>query len=50
MRRPVGVKVVLLLLSGILLLLSRAASVAILPSAVVYERLSLAARWAYSIQ
>jgi len=29
---------------------SRAASVAILPSAVCYERFSLAARWAYSIQ
>ena len=30
--------------------LSRAASVAILPSAVFFERLSLAARWASSIQ
>jgi hypothetical protein len=30
--------------------LGRAASVAILPSAVFYERLSLAARWASSIQ
>jgi hypothetical protein len=29
---------------------SRAASVAILPSAVFYERFSLAARWASSIQ
>jgi hypothetical protein len=29
---------------------SRAASVAILPSAVFYERFSLAARWAFSIQ
>jgi len=33
-----------------LLPLSRAASVAILPSAVFSERLSLAARWASSIQ
>ena len=32
------------------LLFSRAASVAILPSAVFYERFSLAARWASSIQ
>jgi len=32
------------------LLSSRAASVAILPSAVFYERFSLAARWASSIQ
>src|SRR5450759_2268002 len=32
------------------LLRSRAASVAILPSAVFYERFSLAARWASSIQ
>jgi hypothetical protein len=50
MRRPVGVKTVLSFLSVDPNLIHRAASVAILPSAVFAERLSLAARWASSIQ
>jgi hypothetical protein len=49
MSRPVGVKTVLSL-SLRILRFHRAASVAILPSAVFAERFSLAASWASSIQ
>jgi hypothetical protein len=57
MRRPVSVKAFfhfVFLLFGFfffkLFPLSQAASVAILPSALVVERLSLGARWVYLIQ
>jgi hypothetical protein len=57
MRRPVSVKSVFLFLSVFLfppwwgfLRLSRAAPVAILPSALFFERFSLGASWAYSFQ
>jgi hypothetical protein len=49
MRRPVGVKMVFVF-PIVDLFLNRAASVAILPSAVFDERWSLAARWASLIQ
>jgi hypothetical protein len=49
MRRPVGVKTVLFFLSMDPNLIHRAASVAILASAVFAERLSLAARWAVDL-
>jgi len=50
MRRPVSVKAVFLLPSGEFFPLSRAASVAILPSALFFERFSLGASWAFSFQ
>jgi hypothetical protein len=46
----VRVKTVLFFLKWILWLLSRAASVAILPSALFFERFSLGASWAFSFQ
>ena len=51
MRRPVDVKArFLFLLSVSLFLFSRAASVAILPSALFCERSSLGASWVFSFQ
>jgi hypothetical protein len=50
MRRPVSVKSVLLFLTSGFLRLSRAAFVAILPSALFVERLSLGASWVFSFQ
>src|SRR6202171_1177651 len=50
MRRPVRVKSVFLLPSCGSLFSSRAASVAILPSALFVERFSLGASWASSFQ
>jgi hypothetical protein len=51
MRRPVDVKAhFLFLLSVGLFLLSQAASVAILPSALFCERSSLGASWVFSFQ
>jgi hypothetical protein len=50
MRRPVSVKSVFLFPPRFFLRLSRAASVAILPSALFVERLSLGARWVFSFQ
>jgi hypothetical protein len=51
MRRPVDVKAhFLFLLSVSLFPFSQAASVAILPFALFYERSSLGARWVFSFQ
>jgi hypothetical protein len=52
MRRPASVKVVFLLLFSNVsfFAISRAASVAFLPSALFAERFSLGASWAYSFQ
>jgi hypothetical protein len=51
MRRPVSVKSVFLFPpGGSFLRLSRAASVAILPSTLFFERFSLGASWAFSFQ
>src|SRR5258705_7671625 len=50
MRRPVSVKSIFFFLPVSSLSSRRAASVAILPSALFYERFSLGANWAFPFQ